>query len=90
MHNSDTRDGARVQCEFQATIEPEGGPALRAVVRNMSTCGARLEGADIVAAPEQFDLLIKRGAGATERRRARRVWGRDHAIGVFFLDRAGP
>ena len=52
MHKSDVRDGVRVQCEFPATIELGAGPAIRAVVRNISTCGARLEGADVVAAPE--------------------------------------
>ena len=89
MHNkSDTRDGVRVACELPATIEPDGGPRLSAVVRNISTRGARLEGADVSAAPERFDLLISRSASATERRRARRVWGIDDAIGVFFLDHA--
>src|ERR1700677_2521672 len=89
MHKSDKRDGDRVPCEFEARIEPEAGPALRAVVRNISTCGARLEGVDVVAAPEQFDLLITRDTGATERRRARRVWGLDGAMGVNFIDGVG-
>jgi hypothetical protein len=88
MHKSDMRDGARVECELQATIEPDAGPTLCAVVRNISTRGARLEGADVSAAPERFDLLISRGARATERRRARRVWGIDDAVGILFLDRA--
>src|ERR1700677_380054 len=89
MHKSDKRDGVRVPCEFEARIEPEAGPALRAVVRNISTRGARLEGVDVVAVPEQFDLLITRDRGATERRRARRVWGLDGAMGVNFIDGVG-
>jgi hypothetical protein len=89
MHKSDKRDGVRVPCEFEARIEPEAGPALRAVVRNISTRGARLEGVDVVAVPEQFDLLITRDRGATERRRARRVWGLDGAMGVNFIDSVG-
>jgi hypothetical protein len=89
MHRSDKRDGVRVPCEFEARIEPEAGPALRAVVRNISTRGARLEGVDVVAVPEQFDLLITRDTGATERRRARRVWGLEGVMGVNFIDGAG-
>ena len=89
MHKLDKRDGVRVPCEFEATIEPEAGPALRAVVRNISTRGARLEGVDVVVVPEQFDLLITRDRGATERRRARRVWGLDGAMGVNFIDGVG-
>ena len=89
MHRSDKRDGVRVQCEFLATIEVETGSALRAIVRNISTRGARLEGADVVAAPDQFDLLITRAPGSTERRRARRVWRIDDAMGVNFVDGVG-
>jgi hypothetical protein len=89
MHKSDERDGVRVPCEYEARIEPEAGPALRAVVRNISIRGARLEGDDVVAAPEQFDLSITRNGGATERRRARRVWRLDGAMGVNFIDGAG-
>jgi hypothetical protein len=89
MHKSDVRDGVRVQCEFPATIELGAGPAIRAVVRNISTCGARLEGADVVAAPEKFELLIMRDSGATVRRRARRVWRTDEAMGVSFIDQVG-
>jgi len=89
MYKSDERDGVRVPCEFQATIEPPAGPVLRAVVRNISTRGARLEGVDVVAVPEQFDLLITRDTGATERRRARRVWGLAETMGVNFIDRVG-
>ena len=89
MRKSDERDGVRVPCEFEARIEPEAGPALRAVVRDISTRGARLEGVDVVSVPEQFDLLITRDTGATERRRARRVWGLDGAMGVNFIDGVG-
>jgi hypothetical protein len=89
MGRSDKRDGDRVPCEFEARIEPEAGPALRAVVRNISTRGARLEGVDAVAVPEQFDLSITRNGGATERRRARRVWQLDGAMGVNFIDGPG-
>jgi hypothetical protein len=87
MSKSDNRDGVRVACELEATIEPTAGSALRVVVRNISTCGARMEGAEIVAAPELFDLVIKRDSGATERRRARRIWRIEQAMGVNFVDR---
>jgi hypothetical protein len=89
MYKSDLRDGVRVPCELPATIKAEAGSALRAVVRNISTRGARLEGADVAAAPEQFEVLIMRDTGATERRRARRVWQIDQAMGVNFIDRSG-
>lgn len=89
MHKTDMRDGVRVPCELPATIELGAGSALRAVVRDISTRGARLEGAEVVAAPEQFELSITRESGATERRRARRVWQIGQAIGVSFIDQVG-
>ncbi len=90
MYKSDTRDGVRVACEFEATIELESGRGpLRAVVRNLSTYGARLEGTQVSAAPEDFDLLIQRRPGGIVRRRARRVWRIDEVMGVTFVDRDG-
>jgi hypothetical protein len=89
MRKAEARDGARIPCEFTASIEPgAGGTPLQAVVRNISTFGARLEGVDVCAAPEHFHLLVIRECGVTERRRARRVWRSGEAMGVCFVDRA--
>ncbi len=90
MAGLNIRDNRRVACEYVATIErAEGSRSLRAVVRNISAHGARLEGADVDAAPEQFYLSIVNESGRVERRRARRVWQDQDAIGVAFLDGSG-
>jgi hypothetical protein len=49
--------------------------------RNLSVCGARLQVADVVSVPEQFELLID---GAS--RPAKTVWRADGEIGIQFVD----
>ena len=89
MLKPETRDGARVPCELEARIEQGSGrPALRLIVRNISTFGARLEGPDAGVAPEQFNLSVARESGGARRRRAQKVWANGEAIGVCFVDRA--
>ena len=89
MQKPETRDGVRVPCELEARIEQDAGrPALRVIVRNLSTFGARLEGPDVAAAPESFELSVVGESGRTQRCRARKVWGNGEAIGVCFADRA--
>jgi len=90
MDGIERRRAERVQVELQATIDGETGqPALGAVVRNISATGARLEGADLDAAPDLFDLTIAQDSGETETRRARLVWRTEGAIGVDFSDYIG-
>jgi hypothetical protein len=87
MTGLNMRDYRRVPCEFEATIERyEGSQSLRAVVRNISARGARLEGVEVLTAPEHFELAIVNESGQVERRRARRVWQDQNALGVAFLD----
>lgn len=49
--------------------------------RNLSAYGARLQIADVISIPEQFDLLID-----GVRRSAKTVWRADGVIGVQFVD----
>ncbi len=82
-----SRDIERQPCELAASISGAAGqPRLAATVRNISRDGARLEGSSVALAPDEFTLTIMHETGATERLRARRVWNRDNAIGVKFLD----
>ncbi len=90
MEGSERRTAQRIQVELKATIEGSGGhEALGAIVRDISTGGARLEGANFASAPEQFDLTITTEAGKTETRRARLVWRGEGAVGVNFGDYIG-
>ena len=84
------RKAKRVRVELQATIEGSvGRPPLEAVVRDISEGGARLEGADLAASPELFNLTIMQASGETETRCARLVWWTEGRIGVRFSDYIG-
>lgn len=82
-----TRDANREPCCLRASIDPGAGEeALGATVRNISINGARLEGGDVIRAPNQFDLAIEHATGDVERRRVRVVWRIGSAMGVYFTD----
>ena len=79
------RKAKRVRVELPATIE---GSAW-VLVRDLSEDGAGLEGADLAALPEEFDLAITQAPGETKKRRARLVWRREGKMGVRFSDTIG-
>jgi len=90
MDGMERRNAIRRDVELKATIEGEAGqPALDAVVRNISDSGARLEGADLSASPDQFALTITQESGETKKRPARVVWRSEGAVGVNFCDYIG-
>ena len=79
------RKAKRVRVELPATIE--GSAWVH--VRDLSEDGAGLEGADLAALPEEFDLTITQASGETKKRRARLVWRREGKMGVRFSDTIG-
>lgn len=90
MDGIERRGAERVPVELKAAIEAEAGrPSLGVMVRNISTTGARLEGAEVATAPDEFDLKIMQDSGEIEMRRARLVWRDGGAIGVRFSDFIG-
>ncbi len=62
-----------------------GNSSADAVVRNLSRGGARLQIVLPLQLPFEFDLLIGNPNATTIRRRARRVWTKDSAMGVAFV-----
>jgi hypothetical protein len=90
MDSIERRASERVQVELPATIEGDAQrPKLTAVVRDISEGGARLEGVDVNAAPEAFDLTITHASGVTELRHAQLVWQTEGVVGVRFSDYIG-
>jgi hypothetical protein len=85
------RAAERRRCYLMARFVFDGGYAsLDAVARNISPLGARIEADDLSIVPSEFDLLIGSFSGDDSRRRARRVWRHDGAMGVAFIAGAEP
>ena len=85
------RAAERRRCYLNARFVFNGGySSLEAVVRNISPLGARIEADDLSIVPSEFDLLISSFSGDDSRRRARRIWRHDGAMGVAFIAGAEP
>ena len=77
----------RQPCELDCSIEAtDATPERKAVLRNLSQTGARLEGPELDDCPEAFELRIVHGTGAVERLNARCIWRTPGAMGVKFED----
>jgi PilZ domain len=75
----------RQTCELECSIEAtDSAPERRAMLRNLSQSGARLEGRELDGCPEAFDLRIVHESGAIERLFARVVWRQPASIGIRF------
>ena len=85
MDVTERRKSERVRVELPATVD---GTAW-VVVHDLSEDGAGLEGADLAAAPEEFDLTITEASGDIRKRRARLVWRTEGKMGVRFSDTIG-
>ena len=81
---SDTRKTERVRSLLRGqVIFNKGSSTFDCVVRNISTAGARLEIADSMALPAEFDLDIPHKGKSF---RARIVWRADNLVGVEMVD----
>jgi hypothetical protein len=85
------RAAERRRCYLSARFVFNGGrSSLEAVVRNISPLGARIEADELSIVPAEFDLLVSGFSGEDSRRRARRIWRHDGAVGVAFARGAKP
>ena len=75
----------RQACELECSIEAtESYSERRAVLRNLSQTGARLEGPELDGCPEAFEVRIVHETGAVERLFARLIWRQPGVIGIRF------
>jgi hypothetical protein len=66
----------------------DGASVREVVLRDISPCGARIGGAQVIGLPQTFELRIPDGAGGYSARRALLVWSRGAAAGLTFIDEA--
>ena len=79
----------RQACELDCSIEAtDTTPERKAILRNLSQTGARLEGPELDGCPDAFELRIVHTTGAVERVNARCIWRTPGVIGVKFEDGA--
>ena len=77
----------RQACELDCSIEAtDATPERKAILRDLSQMGARLEGSELDGCPEMFELRIVHTSGTVERLAARCVWRMPGVIGVKFPD----
>jgi hypothetical protein len=76
----------RQTCELECAIEATATtPERRAVLRNLSLTGARLEGPELDDCPDEFELRIVHVTGAVETLNVQCVWRQRGVVGVRFL-----
>lgn len=80
------RAAARKRCYLKARFAFNNGcSTLDAILRDISSAGARAACDDMRLVPAEFDLFISGFGGATSKRRARRIWSDNGAMGIAFL-----
>jgi hypothetical protein len=89
MRRIPPRTVERQPCELDCSIEATDATAERkAILRNLSQTGARLEGPELDGCQETFELRIVHTNGAVERVNARCIWRMPGVVGVKFQDGA--
>jgi len=89
MRRIPPRTVERQPCELDCSIEAADATHERkAILRNLSQTGARLEGPELDGCPEMLELRIVHTSGAVERVNARCIWRMQGVIGVKFEDGA--
>jgi hypothetical protein len=59
------------------------------VIKNASKNGVRIEGGDMSWLPDHFEIQTREPNGVQRRRQVRRVWVRNTAAGLQFVESAG-
>lgn len=85
--SQERRRASRMRCYRQARcVFNDGKSDLDAVIRNISSTGARISGAELICLPDEFELWIHDGFGGYEKRLAKRVWAHGDHAGLEFID----
>ena len=86
MRRIPPRSLERQSCELDCAIEATTTtPERRAVLRNLSLTGARLEGPELDDCPDEFELRIFHVTGAVETLNVQCVWRQPGVVGVRFV-----
>ena len=86
MRGIPPRSLERQSCELDCAIEATTTtPERRAVLRNLSLTGARLEGPELDDCPDEFELRIFHVTGAVETLNVQCAWRQPGVVGVRFL-----
>jgi hypothetical protein len=80
------RAAERHRCYLSARFIFNGGHnSLDAIVRDVSSAGARVEAEELSTVPLEFDLMIGSFTGERSMRRARQIWRDNGVMGVAFV-----
>ena len=64
----------------------DGKSDLDVLIRNLSSTGACITGAELICLPDEFALWIHDGFGGYKKRRVRRMWAHGGHAGLAFID----
>jgi hypothetical protein len=86
---SERRVHERSDCDIAAKIELADGLVMACRLKDLSTSGFKLQIADAVHLPDEFDLLIPVVEGVDQRCRVKLVWRDGDMVGGVFLTPLG-
>ena len=81
----DRRLEERADYDVEARIELSDRLAIACRVKDLSADGFKIQVADAIYLPDEFDLLIPVIEGTFQRYRVRMVWRTSHAVGGRFI-----
>ncbi len=80
----DRRSEERADCDIEARVELSDRLAIACRVKDLSASGFKMQVAEAIHLPDEFDLLIPI-AGAFHRYRVRMVWREGDTVGGEFI-----
>ena len=81
----DRRLDERADCDIEARVELSDRLAIACRVTDLSASGFKIQIADAIHLPDEFDLLIPVIEGAFHRYRVRMVWRTPDTVGGTFI-----
>ena len=81
----DRRFDERADCDIEARVELSDRLAITCRVTDLSASGFKIQIADAIHLPDEFDLLIPVIEGAFQRYRVRMVWRTPDTVGGMFI-----
>ena len=84
---NERRRAPRLRCYRQARcVFNDEKSDLDVLIRNISSTGACVFGAEFICLPDEFELWIHDGFGHYTKRKVRRVWTHVDQAGLVFVD----
>ena len=75
----------RTDCNIEARVELSDRLAIACTIRDLSSRGFKMQIAEAIFLPDEFDLLIPFVGSTFQRYRVRMAWRKDELVGGEFI-----